>query len=270
MQDAARRFEGEHDFRNFCKHNPSQQVSNFERRVELARVERVDEKGGLGLPFLGQPSLIDVNGRERPAMYAFTVWGSAFLWHQVRHMVAILFLIGQGLESPDLVDKLLHVKKLPRRPVYQHADDQPLVLWDCRYPDLEHPEKAGDVLEWIYPDDQLASKARHGIGDGRYGANGINDILWAGWHSKKVDEVLAAQLLDVVASQRSPSPVRRVRSAGRSDDDRKAEEPVSTRIFDGGSSSKNAGVYVPVLERPQTETPEVLNARWLDRKRFGT
>ena len=29
-----------------------------------------------------------------------TIKGSAFLWHQVRCMVAILFLIGQGLESP--------------------------------------------------------------------------------------------------------------------------------------------------------------------------
>ncbi|KAL7617024.1 hypothetical protein Lser_V15G00158 [Lactuca serriola] len=28
--------------------------------------------------------------------------GSAFLWHQVRCMVAVLFLIGQGLESPDV------------------------------------------------------------------------------------------------------------------------------------------------------------------------
>jgi tRNA pseudouridine38/39 synthase len=29
-----------------------------------------------------------------------TIKGSAFLWHQVRCMVAVLFLIGQGLESP--------------------------------------------------------------------------------------------------------------------------------------------------------------------------
>lgn len=28
--------------------------------------------------------------------------GSAFLWHQIRCMVAILFLIGQGFESPNV------------------------------------------------------------------------------------------------------------------------------------------------------------------------
>lgn len=30
--------------------------------------------------------------------------GSAFLWHQIRCMVAVLFLIGQGLESSDVRD----------------------------------------------------------------------------------------------------------------------------------------------------------------------
>lgn len=33
---------------------------------------------------------------------AIKIKGSAFLWHQVRCMVAVLFLIGQGLESPDV------------------------------------------------------------------------------------------------------------------------------------------------------------------------
>ena len=31
-----------------------------------------------------------------------TIKGTAFLWHQVRCMVAVLFLIGQGLESPSV------------------------------------------------------------------------------------------------------------------------------------------------------------------------
>lgn len=35
-------------------------------------------------------------------LWAMTVRGSAFLWHQVRCMVAVLFMIGQGLESPDV------------------------------------------------------------------------------------------------------------------------------------------------------------------------
>lgn len=35
--------------------------------------------------------------------------GSAFLWHQVRAMVAVLFMIGQGVESVDVSFRRLHV-----------------------------------------------------------------------------------------------------------------------------------------------------------------
>lgn len=35
-------------------------------------------------------------------LWAITIKGSAFLWHQVRCMVAVLFMIGQGLESADV------------------------------------------------------------------------------------------------------------------------------------------------------------------------
>ena len=31
-----------------------------------------------------------------------TIKGSAFLWHQVRFMVAVLFMIGEGHESPSV------------------------------------------------------------------------------------------------------------------------------------------------------------------------
>ncbi|KAG9098716.1 hypothetical protein FS749_003152 [Ceratobasidium sp. UAMH 11750] len=42
MRDAARRLVGEHDFRNFCKLDPSKQIENFNRRVMGAWIERVD------------------------------------------------------------------------------------------------------------------------------------------------------------------------------------------------------------------------------------
>ena len=35
-------------------------------------------------------------------MCVVTVKGMAFLWHQIRCMVAILFLIGQNLEEPEV------------------------------------------------------------------------------------------------------------------------------------------------------------------------
>jgi len=39
---------------------------------------------------------------EGHQLYAIKIKGSAFLWHQVRCMVAVLFMIGQGLESPEV------------------------------------------------------------------------------------------------------------------------------------------------------------------------
>lgn len=35
-------------------------------------------------------------------VWVMTIRGSAFLWHQVRCLVAVLFMIGQGLESPTV------------------------------------------------------------------------------------------------------------------------------------------------------------------------
>lgn len=35
-------------------------------------------------------------------LWVMKIKGSAFLWHQIRCMAALLFLIGQGLESPDV------------------------------------------------------------------------------------------------------------------------------------------------------------------------
>ena len=33
-------------------------------------------------------------------MYMFEIEGTAFLWHQVRMMTAVLFLVGSGKEDP--------------------------------------------------------------------------------------------------------------------------------------------------------------------------
>lgn len=44
-------------------------------------------------------------------LWAMTVKGSAFLWHQVRCMVAVLFMIGEGLESAEVA--ILSLSCLP-------------------------------------------------------------------------------------------------------------------------------------------------------------
>ncbi len=49
-------------------------------------------------------------------LYVLTVGGNAFLYHQVRCMCAVLFLVGRGLEKPEIVTQLLDLKVYPKKP----------------------------------------------------------------------------------------------------------------------------------------------------------
>ncbi|XP_009869823.1 PREDICTED: tRNA pseudouridine(38/39) synthase-like, partial [Apaloderma vittatum] len=51
-------------------------------------------------------------------------------------MMAVLFLIGQRMESPEIIDELLDVEKNPRKPQYSMAVEFPLVLYDCEFANL--------------------------------------------------------------------------------------------------------------------------------------
>ncbi|KAK8572172.1 hypothetical protein V6N13_047785 [Hibiscus sabdariffa] len=104
MENAGKKFIGEHDFRNFCK-------------MDAANVHNYRFEGD--------------------QLCAIKVKGSAFLWHQVRCMVAVLFMIGQGLESVGLIDVLLDIEKTPRKPQYAMAPEMPLVLQSCEFEDVK-------------------------------------------------------------------------------------------------------------------------------------
>ncbi|KAL8648407.1 MAG: hypothetical protein Q9210_005007 [Variospora velana] len=286
MREAAKKFEGPHDFRNFCKVDPSKQIENFGRLITFSDIIRIRSghkgpAGYLSLPDCQEnhPSNMDgladgVSGdshplpsqtQPTPVIHAFEVRGSGFLWHQVRHMVAILFLIGQGLEKPSLVDDLLDVEKTPRKPVYDMADAAPLVLEDCKF----DPE-----LRWIHIGDNTSGGsdvARNGLkGDGKYGIGGAVDELWKVWRGHKIDETLAGSLLDLVArgGQRDDSAKPEQVDHSSSEPDSKAA-PVrssSQRVFLGGDLPRHVGKYMPVLTRQRMETVEVVNAKYLERK----
>ncbi|KAM0871278.1 hypothetical protein ACQ4PT_039514 [Festuca glaucescens] len=114
MQKAASKFIGEHDFRNFCKMD-AVNVSNYKRRITDFDISAYDQRS------------------SDDELWAMTIKGSAFLWHQVRCMVAVLFLIGQGLESTFVVDSLLDITKTPRKPQYTMAPELPLILRSCLF-----------------------------------------------------------------------------------------------------------------------------------------
>lgn len=70
-------------------------------------------------------------------MCELLVHGSGFLWHQIRCIVALLLLIGQGKEEVDLIKSLLDIEKYPCTPNYHIASELPLVLFDCQFENVE-------------------------------------------------------------------------------------------------------------------------------------
>lgn len=266
MAEAAKKYEGLHDFRNLCKIDPSKQISNFERRIFHAGVHKVEPSLELAETGDTLPS---------PQLYWFEVRGSAFLWHQVRHLVAVLFLVGQGYEDPSIVDELLDMRKTPARPVYDMASDIPLVLWDCIFPDakslvaVDHSSggqnSAGyhDSMEWVYVGDDRGGRDQSkrtlaAAEDGKHGRNGLMEELWALWRKRKMDEVLASSLMSVVFAQgRKLEPARVEAHLG---------SERSARLFDGSESPRTIGKYVKVVDRERLETPDVINARYALRK----
>ncbi|KAK6202787.1 pseudouridine synthase [Scheffersomyces amazonensis] len=130
MSEAAKKYEGVHDFRNFCKIDGSKQITNFNRNILGSQIIQLKDD-----------------------LYAFDLKGSAFLWHQVRCMVAMLFLVAQKLEKPTLIDDMLNIEKYPAKPVYEMAHDIPLVLYDCTFPEMEWqtPSEIEDIQKFHRP-----------------------------------------------------------------------------------------------------------------------
>lgn len=274
MRKAAKHFEGFHDFRNFCKLDTSKQIENFERIIFHSDIESFNPKsnplGYVGRPgFQGQEDSVpdvDMSSSEipcvtTPQVYSFTLHGSAFLWHQVRHMVAILFLVGQGLESPSIVADLLDVAKTPCKPAYEMASDAPLVLWDCIFPD-ESSGSREDNLNWIYAGDPRMNKSRSAKGDGKFGIGGVVEGLWAVWRQRKIDETLAGALLDLTVSQGDQSLVQSL--DGNQGTSKKHSR--GAKVWCGSDAARIGGKYVPVMQKTKMDSVPVQNARWLAAK----
>lgn len=226
MQTAAQYFLGSHDFRNFCKLDPGKQIDNFSRDILESSIEVL-------------PGVGDGDTATTATTYYFNLKGTAFLWHQVRHMMAILFLVGQGLEKPEVVRDMLDMSLFPTKPMYEMADDRPLVLWDCEFPNA--------VLQWLVADDGELRGA-------------LADTTWMGWHEKKIDEILAGQLVGLVRRQleeneKSPVPVKK----------KNAAKPGHVLILGSGEALLR-GKYVPIQERKRMRPAAEINKCFIERK----
>ncbi|KAG2123435.1 pseudouridine synthase [Suillus clintonianus] len=246
MQSAANRLVGEHDFRNLCKLDPGKQITNFHRCVMRAQISPVSP---------------DSDGDNR--VYVFDLVGSAFLYHQVRHIMAVLFLVGTGLEHPSIVSALVNVSpqesasdtlpdtQLPlvdRKPEYQMADALPLMLWDCAYADSD--------VAWQTDDDGTES----GTGSDLY--HQLHSI-----HQRSlIHTVLDGHFLAATAQYHSPPPQffpfsqtgLTPHTLPRSNLNR---DPV-LGVPLGAGTYKRGAKYVPLLERKRLDHVDVANERW--------
>ncbi|KAM0748246.1 pseudouridine synthase [Meredithblackwellia eburnea MCA 4105] len=169
MQDAVKRLVGEHDFRNLCKIDPPKQLTSHVRTVISASIDPVEGEGD--------------------DLFVLNLRGSAFLYNQVRHILAVLFLVGARLETPDIIDRLLwtsdrtentkamqqatvigdeeleHRELMDRKPGYGMADDLPLVLWQCGFNSTELDWRIDNAPTMSDPEPSSALAATIGEGE---------------------------------------------------------------------------------------------------------
>ncbi|RLV85606.1 tRNA pseudouridine [Meyerozyma sp. JA9] len=206
MTEAAKKYEGEHDFRNFCKIDGSKQISNYCRTILSANIMPLKDD-----------------------YYVFDLKGTAFLWHQVRCMMGILFLVGRKLEKPSLVDELLDVTANPNKPNYDMANDVPLVLYDCVFPDIK----------WTTATDSTGVESK---------------ILKerALTRQQVLDHSIKAQIISMLEE------------VFVGENTRMQGLTQGGGIIDiGDGKGRNFKNYTPVMQRDRTESFEVINARWL-------
>mmetsp|Transcript_29793 Transcript_29793/g.32017 ORF Transcript_29793/g.32017 Transcript_29793/m.32017 type:complete len:622 (-) Transcript_29793:105-1970(-) len=125
IRDGLRQLVGKHDFRNFCKMDV-EKVYNFERVIHSAELIQLSTTKTEG----------DKSSRHQEVCY-LQIIGQAFLWHQIRCIAEVIFMIGRGYESPTIISELFDVKKHPGKPSYSLANEKPLVLHDCGYRNLQ-------------------------------------------------------------------------------------------------------------------------------------
>ncbi|XP_011499598.1 PREDICTED: tRNA pseudouridine(38/39) synthase [Ceratosolen solmsi marchali] len=122
MNEAIQYAIGKHDFRNLCKMDVGNGVVNFSRDIIEAQVVCLTKECDL------RNSAYD--------MCEFSIKSNAFLWHQIRCIMGILFLVGYGQEKPEIIKDLLDIEKCPEKPQYNIAHYIPLNLFYSYYNDV--------------------------------------------------------------------------------------------------------------------------------------
>lgn len=247
MQNAASRLIGNHDFRNLCKLDTQKQITSFKREVFNASIDPLDD-----------------------GTYVFNLIGNAFLYHQVRHIMAVLFLVGSGLESPSVVTDLMNVEEgleplrsedfptkqkyavVDRKPEYQMVDALPLMLWECGYDEAE--------LDW-------RTTGRPDADDNAANGSELYNQLQAIHSRSQVLSTLNRHFLEAAAKHHpkpvSPLPILKDDDGGIGNSKTlRGNGKQAINIPLGGGTYRRSLKYVPLLERGRLDTVEVMNERW--------
>lgn len=204
MKTASSYLVGRHDFRNLCSFDLKNGVTNHTRVIESVDIQPIRS--------------ISENEPNLDSQYTFReiiIVGQAFLYHQIRCIMTILFLVGARRESPEVVRDLLDLDKCSSRPNYNRSSSLPLCLFDCSY-------KPGDIpLGWVHDVTSLS--------------NVIKQLksLWLTYKTKTMLIERSLTNLEKVASSDGLSDHSRWRDFGLE--------------HDTMSDSK----YVPILKRPR-------------------
>ena len=128
IKQCCRKLIGTHSFYNFCKVDRSKTDEdgnlsiNFTRRIFEMGVHKFSDS-------------IDEFNEGYYDVYYVKIKGSAFLWHQIRCFMSIIFAISEGKEDLGLIDILLKEQTIHYN--YHIADDSPLILSDCQYEGID-------------------------------------------------------------------------------------------------------------------------------------
>lgn len=145
MKEALSFLVGEHDFRNLCSFDLKNGVTNHKRSIVSAYIEPLKTI---------TETTSDTSTNFSYLFYQIVIVGHAFLYHQIRCIMTIVFLIGTKKESPNVIRDLLDVKNCPGQPNYNRASPMPLCLFDCNYDSNDLP------LGWFYNQDAMLNLKR--------------------------------------------------------------------------------------------------------------
>lgn len=227
MRQAADLIIGTHDFRNFCKIDGSKQIENHARTVLKAYFDETEADG----------------------MVVFNLIGTAFLWHQVRHIIASLLLVGRGLEDVNMISQLLDSKTNPSKPAYYMGDPLPLTLHESGYP---------EPLDW-----------RIGGYDGPFAGLTPDERrrVWGkamAGRDKLEREYVAAKQHSELRSWQIGGGLRTLQRIMPEIEGKDEGGIISYPV--GGGEMKLTGRYKKVMDRQRGDSPAEVNRKWLEGK----